>query len=212
MGMEENDDGASNTSLPTLATSANLIANTTNFIVEAKEKLFAHNQHMSRILPNKTASKTELSVTPTMSKHSRNKQGNDSMGGRKDPSQYGAMVSPVVRRQDTKTAWRSPKAESYRWSSSPRSNPNASPPRSLRNQTDVPVYSKSSPDVKRLSNRTPRSSMSQISLSYQESAREKFSMQQSQRKQKSGGFSSSPLPRKEKNETQSPPSSKGISI
>ena len=128
------------------------------------------------------------------------------MGVRKDSRQYSsAMVSPVVRKQVTKTAWRSPKAESYRlsmFSSPPRSNCNASPPRNLINQTDTPVYSKSSPDVKRPSNRITRSSMSQISLSYQETAKEKFATQQLQRKP---GFSSSPLPTKEQNKTQTSP-------
>ena len=205
MGNEENGDGASNSSLPTLATGTkvtNLTGNTTSFIVEAKERLQAHNQHMSQIFPTKTSSSIELSATPATPKHLTNRQGNNLMGGKKDLCQNGALVSSVVRNRATKTSWKLPKTDSHQLSSfmsSPRTNShNYSSPGSLRHQSEAP---KTSPDGSRPSNRTPRSSMSQISLSYQATANEKAITQQSQRKP---GYASLPLPRKEKVKTQFP--------
>jgi len=213
VGMEENDNGASNPNLPILASGANLTAHTTNFIVEAKEKLQAHSQHMSRAFPNKILSETELSVVSTMSKHFTNRPGNNSMGGKKDTCQHDTLVSPMVRKQATKTAWRSPKADSHRLSSfisSTTSNSNASSPGNLRHQVDVPLHSKSSPDVKKPSHKPSR--VSQISLSYEDTTKEKkiTATQYSQRKPKPVGFSSLPLPRKTNSKTH--PSSTTSSI
>ena len=207
VGIEENGNGASNSSLPTLATSAkitNLTGNTTSFIVEAKERLQAHNQHMSQIFPTKTSSEIELTATPPIPKHLTNRQGNNSMGGKKDSYQNGALVSPVVRSRATKAAWKLPKTDRLSSvMSSPRSSSHNSPG-SLRHQNEATMLTKTSPDSSRLSNRTPRSSMSQISLMYQETANEKAVTQQSQRKPKEIGCASLPLPRKGKAKTQSP--------
>ena len=208
VGIEENGDGPSNSSLPILATSAkiaNLTGNTTNFITEAKERLQAHSQHMSQIFLTKTSSEIELSATPATPKHLINRQGNNSMGGKKDSCQNGALVSPLIRKRATNTAWKLPKADSHRLSSftsSPRSNSrNYTSPGSLRSQIEAPMLTKTSPDGgNRLSNRTPRSSMSQISLSYQlEATKENTVTQQSQRKPKAASL---PLPRKGKNKIQ----------
>ena len=209
MAVEENSGGASSSSLPTLATGANLTANTTNFIVEAKEKLQAHSQHMSQIFTTKATSETEFSNAPTTPpKHFANKQGNNLTGEKTDSCRYGAMVSPLGRKRVTKTAWRSPKIDSHRLtsftSSPPRSNFSTSLLGSLRNPAEAPVVTKSSPDGKRLSNRLPRSSMSQISLSYQDTTKEKTTPQQLQRKPGAVGFSSLPLARKGRNQTQPP--------
>ena len=209
VAVEENSGGASSSSLPTLATGANLTANTTNFIVEAKEKLQAHSQHMSQIFTTKTTSETEFSNAPTTPpKHFANKQGNNLTGEKTDSCRYGAMVSPLGRKRVTKTAWRSPKIDNHRLtsftSSPPRSNFSTSLLGSLRNPAEAPVVTKSSPDGKRLSNRLPRSSMSQISLSYQDTTKEKTTPQQLQRKPGAVGFSSLPLARKGRNQTQPP--------
>lgn len=210
VAVEENSGGASSSSLPTLATGANLTANTTNFIVEAKEKLQAHSQHMSQIFTTtKTTSETEFNNAPTTpQKHFANKQGNNLTGEKTDSYRYGAMVSPLGRKRVTKTAWRSPKIDSHRLtsftSSPPRSNFSTSLLGSLRNPAEAPVVTKSNPDGKRLSNRLPRSSMSQISLSYQDTTKEKTTPQQLQRKPGAVGFSSLPLARKGRNQTQPP--------
>ena len=210
VGIEDNNGRESSSSLPTLAAGANLTANTTNFIVEAKEKLQAHSQHMSHIFVNKTISETEFSNAPTTPpKYFTNRQGNNLMGEKIDSCQYGAMVSPLGRKRVTKTAWRSPKVNSHRLptftSSPPRSNFSSSSSSSLRNPAEAPVVTKSSPDGKRLSNRIPRSSMSQISLmiGYQDTTKEKTTPKQLQRKARAVEFSSLPLASKGRNQTQS---------
>ena len=204
--MKANDDGASNSCLPVLATCANLTASTTNFIVEAKERLQAHSQHMAQIHPGKTLSETELSVTAASPKQLTNRQGTNLIGEKKNSCQYSVLISPLVRKRPTKAAWRSPKTDNHRlplFTTSPRSNFNASSG-SVRNQAELPMQSRSSPDVKELSNRISRSSVSQISLSYQDITKEKIARQQSQRKPRAVGFSSLPLARKGKDKTQSP--------
>ena len=201
--MEENGDGAS--SLPTLASSAktaNLTGNTTNFIVEAKERLHAHNQHMLQIFPNKSLSETELVATPATPKHLTNRQGTNSMGAKKDTSQNSTSVSPLIRKRTTKMAWKLDGLRSSSFTSPPRANSRSSP--SGRSHTEAPVLTKSSPDSNRYRNKTLRSSMSQISLSYQDITKERTTAQQSQRKPKALGHSSLPLPRKDKAKTQSP--------
>lgn len=219
IGMEESDDRASsNTSLPSLAVSANLTANTTSFIVEAREKLQAHTQHMSQLLPGKAQSETELTATVSTPKLLTTRQGHNSMVGKKESYQYGALVSPLVRKRATKAAWRSAKADANKSSlfASPPKN-NASHSISLRNQVDVPTFGKASPEIKRQSNKTTTSRVSQISLNYQEATKEKAATQQQlQRKLKAEGFSSLPLPRKAKSKSPLPTmkhfSTKGISL
>ena len=207
VSMEENGDGVS--SLPTLASSAktaNLTGNTTNFIVEAKERLHAHNQHMLQIFPNKSVSETELVTTPATPKHLTNRQGTtNSTGVKKDTSQNSTLVSPLIRKRTTKMAWKLPKSDGLRsssFTSPPRASSHNSPPG--RSHIEAPVLTKSSPDSNRYRNKTLRSSMSQISLSYQDITKERTTAQQSQRKPKALGHSSLPLPRKDKAKTQSP--------
>ena len=165
---------------------------------------------MSQIFTTtKTTSETEFNNAPTTpQKHFANKQGNNLTGEKTDSYRYGAMVSPLGRKRVTKTAWRSPKIDSHRLtsftSSPPRSNFSTSLLGSLRNPAEAPVVTKSNPDGKRLSNRLPRSSMSQISLSYQDTTKEKTTPQQLQRKPGAVGFSSLPLARKGRNQTQPP--------
>ena len=216
-GMEDNGDGAS--SLPTLASSANLTGNTSNFIIEAKERLYAHSQHMSQIFPSKSLSETELSAIPATPKYLTNRQGTNSMGAKKDSSQNSALVSPLIRKRATKTAWKLPKADGLRsssFTSPPRASSHNSPPG--RSHAEAPMLTESSPDSNRYRNKMLRSSMSQISLSYQEITKERTTAQQSQRKQKALGHSSLPLPRKNKAKTQSPATTakqlddKGISL
>jgi len=190
---DDNDDRGSISSLPILAPSGNLTSATSNFVVEVKEKLQAHNQHVSHIFHEQTTAKsnTEVCTTSVAPRHVASRQRSSSLGpDRKGSCHVDALVSPLVKKRAMQRAWRSPKSESLRSSSfiSSRTKTNVSPVGSKS-----PLASSSSSDMKQQKKLATR--MSQISLNYQEGRDEKTTY--SRRKLKiNTGSSSVPLPRK----------------
>jgi len=190
---DDSGDKGSISSLPILAASANLTSATSNFVIEAKEKLQAHNQHVSHIFSEQATTKPniEADTTSVVPKHVASRRRSDSLGvDRKGSRHVDALVSPLIKKRSVQGAWRSPKSESLRSSSfiSSRTKLNVSPIGSKS-----PLASSSSTDMKQQKKHATR--MSQISLNYQEAQDEKTT--HSRRKHKTEtGSSSVPLPRK----------------
>jgi len=195
---DDHDDKGSISSLPVLAPSANLTSATSNFVIEAKEKLQAHNQHVSHLFSEQvtTKSNNEADTTSVAPKHVASRQRSNSVD-RKGSRHVDALVSPLIKKRSVQGAWRSPKSESLRSSSfvSSRTKLNVSPIGSKS-----PLASSSSTDMKQRKKHATR--MSQISLNYQETQDEKTT--HSRRKLKTEtGSSSVPLPRKSRIKSQS---------
>jgi len=199
---DDNDDRGSISSLPILAPSANLTAATSNFVIEAKEKLQAHSQHVTHVFNEQRMSKANSGVdrTSVAPKHVTSRQRSNSLGPeRKGSHHVEALVSPLIKKRAMQGAWRSPKSESLRSSSfvSSRTKGNASPIASKS-----PLASSSSTDMKQQKKLATR--MSQISLNYQEKQEEKTTVSRRKLKTETGS-SSVPLPRKSRIKTQSTP-------
>ena len=195
---DDNDDRGSISSLPILAPSANLTSATSNFVVEVKEKLQAHNQHTTHVYREQATPKPNIEAISVAPKHVASRQRRNSLGlERKGSRHVEDLVSPLIKKRAVQGAWRSPKSESLRSSSfaSSRAKANISPIGSKS-----PLASSSSTDMKQQKKLATR--MSQISLNYQEAQEEKTT--HSRRKLKAEtGSNSMPLPRKSRIKTQS---------